>query len=122
MPEIDAIIASCVHVFQRVAETMVMMFVRARVGLGEFDTYESEIWLTRGHGPNKFTYPQPVRKLHAVGKFCLFFGIWITHSAVELFEPYRITREGGRISSGYHVGGHPRGKMFLATFVDEGLK
>jgi hypothetical protein len=103
------------------AEPMVMMFVRARDGLGEFDTNKSKIWLTRGHGPNKFTYPQLVGKLHAVGKFCLFFGIGIARSAVELFEPYRITQEGGRTSSGYHVGGHPRGKMFLATFVDEGL-
>ncbi len=103
------------------AEPMVMMFVRALVGLGEFDTNESEIWLTRGHGPNKFTYPRPVGKFHAVGEFCLFFGIGIARSTVELFEPCRITREGGRTSSDYHVGGHPRSKMFLATFIDKGL-
>jgi hypothetical protein len=42
-PEIDAIIASCVHVFQSMAKTMVMMFVRAQVGLGEFDTNKSKI-------------------------------------------------------------------------------
>jgi hypothetical protein len=86
--------ASSVHVFQRMAEPMVMMFVRAQVGLGEFDTNKSTIWLTCGHGTNKFTYLRPVGKLHAVGKFCLFFGVGIARSTVKLIEPCRITWEG----------------------------
>jgi hypothetical protein len=50
-----------------------------------------------------------------------YFGIQVTHSSIEFFEQSWITRKRGRTSSGHHAQRHPRNKMFLATFVDEGF-
>jgi hypothetical protein len=121
MPKIEAIIPSCVHVVEGMVEPIEIMLMGAWVWLGEFDANKGKDWSTRGHGPDKLTNTRTVQCLHAFGKLCLVFGIWVTRSSIDFFEQSWITWKRGRTSSGHLVQRHPRNKMFLETFVDEGF-
>ncbi len=86
-PVVDAICACGVEVLDGMLQTRVMVFVRGRIRLGEFDTCESNIWTACCHGPYQFTDARSVVYLHGFSQGLLFIWIIGADCGVEFLEP-----------------------------------
>ena len=86
-PVVDAISACGVEVFDGMLQTVVMVFVRGRIRLGEFATCERNICTACCHGPYQFPNSRSVVHLHGFGEGLLFFWIIGANCGVEFLEP-----------------------------------
>ncbi len=102
-------------------EAVVVYFVRASVGLGQFDAGIRKVGAACRHRPYEFADARSVGKLHGFCKIALNFLVWVADSRVELLKPCCVRWKRCRTIRGGIRRFHPGGNMVFEYFIDERL-